>query len=540
MKEARRQRCGESYASFRGLLVSFFLFWLTSPILAAAPNPQLVLQDVRKLLKNKTGLPLDVRAQADQLAGYYGRNDAAILWLKPERNAELVSALAGLTSIGVTNMDPALSRIKMRKQALNSDDTSLLALVELTFSATLLEAAQHLRLGQVHLYRDKLHSRTLQRFIYGDRVLARAASGQAITDLLALLEPQTADYQAIRQKLIQYVLVQRNGGWPSILPGPDLKLADAGARVADLRQRLQTTGYLPPGARSETFDEPLADALRLFQRQHALPATGTLDRRTLLTLNVPVRDRIAQLSANLERWRWFEDIPAGALWVINTNIARLELRDPYGKRQDLRITVDSACTELPTFDSSINHVDFNPEYRIPQAIAARYVLPVLQTKPESLDPSVVIRADSSLLGTRTVDWKSFSELKFPFSVSQTPGSANLLGGFQMPLKDEALVSIHGRPAADPKLPIPRNLWPACVALGSAESVTNLMSAAGLDASAHDVTTNVSRRVNLKTPVPIIFLYATVWLDKGGGVVFGPDPHGHDAPLIRKLTSMPSS
>ena len=541
MKGAHFQRWPQPRFLLRGLVLGLLFLLGGPPILAGEPDPKLVLQDVRRLLKNKSGLPLDVRTQADQLAAYYGRPDAAILWLKPERNAELVSALAGLTAIGVTNMDPAVSRIEMRKQALNSDDTSLLALVELTFSATLLEAAQHLRLGQMHRYRDKLHPRTRQRFLYGDRVLARAASGQSITDLLSLLEPQTADYQTIRRKLIQYVLVQKNGGWPSILPGPDLKPGDVAPRVADLRQRLQTTGYLPPSsARSETFDAPLAEALRLFQRQHALPATGTLDRRTLMTLNIPVRDRIAQLAANLERWRWFEDIPEGALWIINTNIGRLELRDFGGKRQDLKVAVDSACTELPTFDSAIDHVVFSPSYTVPQSIAARYVLPVLQTKPESLDPSVVLRADRSLLGSRTVDWKSFSELNFPVSVAQNPGPTNLLGGFQMPLKDEASVSIHGRPASDPKLPIPRNLWPACVAFGPAESVADLMSAAGLDASAHDVAINVSRRVDLKTPVPVIFLYATVWLDQGGGVVFGPDPHGLDAPLIRKLTTTPSS
>ncbi len=291
-----------------------------------------------------------MRTQATQLEQYYGRNDAQIIWLKPERNSELVSALAGLTVIGVTNMDAALARIEMRKQALNSEDPSILALVELTFSATLVEAAQKLRLGQMHLYRDTLHPRTLQRFIYGDRVLALAASGEPITQLLTRLEPQTADYQAIRQKLIQYVAVQRNGGWPAITPGSDLKPGESGPRVADLRQRLQTTGYLPPSATpSDTFDEPLAAALRTFQRQHAIPATGNLDRRTLLALNVPVRDRIAQLTTNLERWRWFEDMPAGDVWIVNTNIPRLELQSPDGSRQAYALKVDSTCEQIPSF-----------------------------------------------------------------------------------------------------------------------------------------------------------------------------------------------
>ena len=122
------------------LVIILLLLSLASPIAAASPDPKFVLQDVRSLLKNKPGLPLDVRTQATQLERYYARDDAKILWLRSERNSELESALAGLTTIGVTNMDAALARINIRKQALNSDDTSILALVELTYSATLVEA----------------------------------------------------------------------------------------------------------------------------------------------------------------------------------------------------------------------------------------------------------------------------------------------------------------------------------------------------------------------------------------------------------------
>ena len=221
---------------------------------------------------------------------------------------------------------------------------------------------------------------------------------------------------------------------------------------------MQTTGYLPPSAApSDAFDEPVADALRLFQRQHAIPATGHLDRRTLLTLNVPVRDRIAQLTANLERWRWFEDIPAGDVWIINTNLARLEMRAPDGVRQALGLKVDSGCEDIAAFDSTIDHVEFGPTYTFPRAIAARYILPVLQSKPETLDSSIVVYTGTAFQGTGTVDWKSYSEANFPFSVTQNPGSSNLYGSFRMPLKSDASVSIHGRPASDPKLPVPRKL-----------------------------------------------------------------------------------
>ena len=107
----------------------------------------------------------------------------------------------------------------------------------------------------------------------------------------------------------------------------------------------------------------------------------------------------------------------------------------------------------------------------------------------------------------------------------------------MPLKSDATVSIHGRPASDPKLPVPRNLWPACVAIaGSADAVASLLSKAGIGAAAADGPANASRRIDLKAPIPVIILYASVWLDPTGKVVFGPDPLGRDLPLFRKLTA----
>ncbi len=62
----------------------------------------------------------------------------------------------------------------------------------------------------------------------------------------------------------------------------------------------------------------------------------------------------------------------------------------------------------------------------------------------------------------------------------------MIGDFRMPLKDDTVVSIHGRPASDPKLPVPRNLWPACVAIsGGADAVASLMSKAGAGPAAAD-------------------------------------------------------
>ena len=348
----------------------------------------------------------------------------------------------------------------------------------------------------------------------------------------------------IRAALIAYVSTQKKGGWSALRPGPDLKEGATGPRVADLRHRLEITGHLAPSnGAAEVFDATVAESVRRFQRQNNLSQSGVVDRRTLLALNIPVRDRVAQLTANLERWRWFEDPPAGEQWVINTNAARLDIRQADGKQEQIALKVDNACEQSPALDSSIELAEVAPAFTIPANFAARYVLPVLQKQPQALDPSLVLHADTSLSGVQTVDWKSYSETNFPFSVVQSPGRSNLLGLFRITLKDDAAISIHGRPWPEPKLSIPRNLWPACVAVsGPPEKIQALLQRIGIEVpgSSAELTPTQSRRVSVSAPIPVIVLYETVWLDADGSVVFGPDPLGLDADLARKLIPFPSS
>ena len=511
--------------------------------LAGGPDTEYVLNDVRSLLKKKDGLPLDVRAKAEMLASYYGKPDARLLWQVPERANELTSALTRLTSSRLTNLEAGLARLETRKQALRSEDTSLLALVEITFSAQLIRAAENLRLGQINLYRDMLHQRTLERFIYADHILDMVAAGGSLAEIMPKLEPQYVDYQAIRAKLLEYVSIEQRGGWPALRAGPDLKEGASGPRVADLRQRLDITGYRSLSAGpADVFDAGLAEAVRQFQRHYNMVPSGVLDRRTLLALNIPVRDRIAQLSANLERWRWFEDFPPGDLWLINSNAAWLELRQSDGKRGRYSLKVDGGCEHRPAFDTEVDRVEFAPEFTVPKSVAARYILPVLQTKPAELDPTFVIYADSAAAGARSVDWKSYSEANFPFSIRQAPGSTNILGIFNILLRDDSDVSIHGHPVQEPKLPIPRNLWPACVAvLGSADMAAQVLAATGVPSLTNAADPKgQTRRIEPPRPIHVVFLYATIWLDADGDVVFGPDPLGLDTDLARKLSANANS
>lgn len=509
---------------------------------ADAQSRDMVIDDVRGSLTRKGGLPLDVRSEADQLAGYYARSDATLLWLESGRSDELIAALAELKAVGLADLDARLELLAARQQALRSTDSSFLALVELTFSAAVIHIAEGLRLGQMPLYRDELHPLTQARILRADLVLSRLAHGAPVKDVLASVEPRYPEYRAIRAKLLQYQTIAARGGWAELRAGSDLKEGDRGPRVADLRDRLVIEGYLsPPGTAGDVFDAGLSEAVRRFQSSHNMKPSGTVDRRTLLALNIPVRDRIRQLVANLERWRWFEEISEGEYWVVNSNASVMEVRTPQGAADRLALAVDSGCEQRPAFDSSIGAVEFGPAYLLPAAVAGRYVLPILQSKPQMLDPSFVIHADNELGAATAVDWASYTEANFPFTIVQSPGPHNLLGSFRIPIAGDSGVSIHGRPAGNSKGSLPRTAWPACVAVAEGPEKTGAFllrigsQVARGTTSAEDET---SGRAVLGRPIRILFHYGTVWLDPSGDLVFGPDPAGLDDTLGKKIIKRP--
>ena len=118
-------------------------------------------------------------------------------------------------------------------------------------------------------------------------------------------EPTYDEGTALRiaAAMLSYSTLEVRGGWPT-MPAEVANLAPgaSGPEVAMLRERLAIADDLAPEhASGDVFDDKLTAALKRFQARHGLEETGTVGRRTLAALNVPVSKRLRQLAASLDR-----------------------------------------------------------------------------------------------------------------------------------------------------------------------------------------------------------------------------------------------
>src|SRR5689334_12458871 len=132
-------------------------------------------------------------------------------------------------------------------------------------------------------------------------------------------------YLRIKQTLLSYSDIEVRGGWPSLPSDAKLAPGASGAAVALLRRYLVITGDLPVNAEAgDSYDDALTAALKKFQLRHGLEGSGSVGAQTIKALNVPVKDRIKQLEASLERLRGTDFLFAERYVVVNIPAAFVE------------------------------------------------------------------------------------------------------------------------------------------------------------------------------------------------------------------------
>lgn len=309
----------------------------------------------------------------------------------------------------------------------------------------------------------------------------------------------------------------RAGGWPAIAAGPALRMGATDPRLPALRRRLGMA------ADESQFDLALHRAVRAFQLSHGLPADGVVGEQTRAALNVPLATRLAEIESNLARWRQQPDAPAGRYILVN--IAFMELHAVNTGQVDFatRVIVGKPTSQTPMFEAAVRGIDFSPYWNIPARIAQAEILPRARR-----DPAYLARNQIEPTPDRPGQWR------------QRPGPHNALGLIRFDLPNRYNVYLHDTPEKRLFEQPLRMFSHGCVRVQDpARLAAWLLEPAGTwtaDAVQSAMADGISRRIDLPAPVPVRFVYFTVWANAEGVVEFRPDLYGLNASTIVRYAS----
>jgi murein L,D-transpeptidase YcbB/YkuD len=425
-------------------------------------------------------------------------------------------------------------------------------LLDESLTEAMLRYAQHLSLGRVMpqtLSRQWLAwpGKSTRDFA---TELAEALHDDRLKAYIESLPPKGQAYQSLRKALKQYETIDQSGGWPTIGPGPTLRVGDRGARVDALVKRLKKTGDLysdAPTARLG-YDTVIEAAVKRFQRRHGLTADGLVGTRTRAELNIPPERRITQLQLNMERLRWVPDSIGERYLMVNIPAFALHVVDAAKRIDTMRVIVGKTRRQTPIMSGNMTYLEFNPYWNIPRKIARRDILPKVIGDPAYLVRQGIRIFDSWDRQAREVDaasipWEQISTRHFPYRLRQDPSDVNALGQVKFIFPNHRSVYIHDTPGKTLFDRPQRSFSSGCIRVETPLALArHLLSEQGWDRDRIEATIARGKRktVVLERPVPVHLVYFTTWVDADGTVNFREDIYGRDRDLLLALDQTTSN
>lgn len=486
--------------------------------------------ELERQLRGKAPVPDAQRKRALRLYGVYGN---APLWLDGDgviksRADALVDALVNATTDAIDLDQYPLAALAANLDTLRRSPRPTAA--QLARTDILLTGA-YVALGDDYLTGQIDPSTVAQSWHINprgeelDSALVRSLRERDLAAAIGRMRPSDYDYDMLRRKLADYRRLAAAGGWPVVPEGKPLKRGDTDspARLAALRARLRIEGYRTDSAAANVYDASLASAVARFQQRHAIVADSALGKETLDALNVPATFRVAQIAANLERYRWLPRTLGSKYIVVNVPAFRLEGYEGGRKTIDMKVIVgaeyDGRAT--PVFSDSMQFVVFRPYWNVPPGIAEKEFFPKY--------------------GSNLPRGYEFYTEGGKTRIRQLPGPKNSLGLVKFMFPNDFNIYLHDTPQDELFKKDVRAFSHGCIRLEQPVELAQWVLGWDADRVRQAMENGPDNRtVNLARKIPVYITYQTAYV-RDGELWFGNDLYLRDDRLAQAVAggAMPS-
>ncbi len=349
---------------------------------------------------------------------------------------------------------------------------------------------------------------------------ADAVKNNRVAQWIRALPPPWSGYDGLQKGLVTYRKIVANGGWDKLAAGPDLAVGASGPRVAALRKRLAVEDG-DVAATGDKFDAELKEAVIRAQKRYGLNPTGVVSTGTLAALNVPAQDRVHQIMANMERWRWLpSELPAKRIQV-NIAAAVLTVFEGDAPIASMKAVTGRPGNETPMLQSKIHSIVLNPPWNVPAGIAAKELFP----KGEAY----LKRNNYKIIGTGANR-----------RLQQQPGPTSALGRYKFDFPNAYAVYLHDTPSQSTFASFSRLASHGCVRLEKPGPLAQLLLRNDPAWQPEQIQAALDKgdtlRVNLQEQdqVAVYLLYWTAFASANGTMNFRGDPYGWDKMLAAKI------
>ena len=499
----------------------------------------------------------DFQNRAEDLDALYKMGEYKLLWLSnPQADKNRGEALNILENAEINGLNPDTYDIQSLKKRLPSEsvitsgDFKQLALYDTAVSLSLLRFLHDLHYGRVNPKAINFDLKLREKKIIDlPTVINSSANQGSITQLPELVEPKLKQYQKLKQELSIYQLTaKKSAGFNFVFTNP-VKLGDPLANAEELGSFLVSVGDLPSDGMAGSkelgsYSSKLVVGVKKFQARHGIEPDGVLGKGTIAAMNVPISQRVTQIELAMERLRWLPEMNAGATIIVNIPAFQLwaydDVNDFDANIPNMRVVVGKALkNETPVLMAEMRFIDFMPYWNVPYNIVKKEILPKLMQNPgylasENMELVSTFGNESKAVAYNAGTISGLSQ--GTIRVRQRPGKKNALGKVKFIFPNKSDVYLHDTPSRSLFSRSRRDFSHGCVRVQNPGQLAEFVLKNQLSKEAIDdaFQTEKTRRVILKKSIPVLFFYATSFIDQYGNLAFYPDIYGYDSVLQEAL------
>jgi len=352
-------------------------------------------------------------------------------------------------------------------------------------------------------------------------------------------EPKEYHYRELREALIDYLEIQRNGGWPHIPFEKTLNPGDIHESVSLLRERLRITGEYGSCSSEEEnrYGECLKESITSFQKRHGLAADGVIGKETIAALNVPVEKRIEQIRLNLDRIKWLHERNSKRHIVVNIPAFTLFFEEDRNLRLQMKVITGTRKNPTPVFSNTVQTIVLNPHWNVPKSIIQKEMIPKLLRNPNAMAKEKIEiytgwDKDAKKVSGGSVNWGKYRYSKtMPYRFAQTPGYHNALGKMKFLFPNQFSVYMHDTPTKRLFDQNVRAFSHGCIRLEQPNELLKTFSDFNDNIDFEKTQTILKGKkkayMNVPNRVPVDIVYLTAYVDYDGVLQFRNDIYGYD-------------
>lgn len=486
----------------------------TTPQLSPADTA--VADKLREFVTTRVDRFIDGKKDQTAVAEFYKARNYAPAWVEQGApSARMKAAIARLKladADGLDANDYATPDLKVLT------DPDSIAQAELTLTNSLLTFARQAQIGRVNSSRISPNIDFTPQAPEPANVLKTLTDDSDVTAALDGFNPPHEGFRALKAKLAE-LRGQPDDKVPHVGNGPTLKRGMKDKRVPVLRERLEVQAHAEAAPDDITFDKTLVEAVKAFQKQKGIKATGTLTPATVDALNGRSRGRdVNTIVSNMERWRWLPRDLGEAYVMVNIPDFTLKAVKNGHTLFHTRIVTGTAKTPSPSFSAAIETVQLNPSWHVPQSIIYGEYLPAMER-----DPGVLTRMGFQVTHNRDGS----------IAIRQPPGERNALGRIKFNFPNKFQVYLHDTPTKYMFAHEKRAYSHGCMRVQNPDQFAEALLSVAMPEQHYTAKRITSmygsgeQWLRFKKNIPVHLVYMNAYVDEGGKLVIRNDVYGWD-------------